>query len=290
MDMELNTPPTTIQPPASTPVVPPVTPPVVSQMPMTNPKHKTPKWLWLLLLLVLLVATAFGYMWWQDKNKQPATQPTQTTITQVETKAALTCTGEFTKYEDTDEKFGFCYPTAWGEVTTASKSGDANGIITGNRIEISFSKQTKAKAGLLSKDYEEQGRDGACGFILGIFPSMTLDQIKDNNKENTTPPTAGDAYKTYTKTLKSTDDNYTFEMFEAGQPDGIGGCPGLSASGYKFFKSQDKYLGIQFFWHGTTNADVPVSEYDKYVATPNDYFSAADRTSFVATVDSAISL
>jgi hypothetical protein len=185
-------------------------------------------------------------------------------------------------YTSKDYGVAFSYPSAWGDVTAKKTSG----TISGNSVRFSFSKQTMIQAGMLSKDYKENGRDSTCALLLGIMPGTTLASMKSAYADgDSTYNTA--TYKATTKFLKSTTDTLVYERFEAGQPDGMGGCSGVSVTGYKTFATGN-YTGIEFLWaNPDTSKTVAVTEFDKYKATPNNYLSEKDRSDVLATIDSA---
>lgn len=204
---------------------------------------------------------------------QPAASPTPTPTTPV-----------LSTYSSKEYGVMFSYPSAWGDVT-AKNMNQQNGATSGTSVRFTFSKQTMVQAGILTKDYKEGGRDGGCTLLLGIMPGTTLATIKSGYATgDSTYNTA--TYKATTKFLKSTADTLAFERFEAGQQD-IGGCSGVSLTGYKAFTTGN-YTGIKFLWANPDQSKaVPVTEFEKYKATPNNYLSEKDRSDVLAVIDSA---
>lgn len=166
MNMEFVTPPKQNQTPESVPQMPNAAP----QMSPPKPKNKSKKWLWLLILLLLLVgATAYGYMWWKDKNKKPAAQTAQSTAT--EKKPGIECSEDFSVYENSDLGFGFCHPKSWGVVSTSEdKLASAD---TGSRYVIKFDSKPEVRAAVVSTDWTTTvGRGGECYFPSNETPNF----------------------------------------------------------------------------------------------------------------------
>ncbi len=243
----------------------------------------------LIILGVLLSMGIVGFAGWKvyETNKSSkATDTTAETETATQTETKPTVPEGFVLYENKDLGIKFTHPKVWGTVTAAKKDIGSGG--NGHYVTFDFSGETKVKAGLVSKDIEV-GADGTCYVFLGVWPEETFlstkQYIKEGDGENT-----GD-YKTTTHFLKDTNDTLIYENFEAGTSEGLGGCLHASIHGTKLFKHAT-YGGIEFFW-GQKDQDylvVPVSEFAKYKADPEDYISKADRENFITTVSSADAL
>jgi hypothetical protein len=246
-----------------------------------------------LIVLVVLVLGATGFAGWrvynaQKKNDQSADKTTslQTTPNQITNKELATnaLPEGFVWYENKDLGFKFGYPKNWGRVTAEKYAGMA-----GNQIDIHFSGEKEARAGLLSRDFEPFGRDGTCYVYLGIYPDTTPDTLKANSKEGVVSD--GD-YKAKTTRLVDSQNTLVDEVFEASNdPEGLGYCPGPSLDGYKFFAEKSLYTGIEFFWKADIpDNGMPISAFDRYEANPNNFLSEKDRQEFIKTVQSATNL
>jgi hypothetical protein len=185
-------------------------------------------------------------------------------------------------YASKDYGVGFSYPAAWGQVAVKKE----NGSIKGTALTFAFSQQPLLRAGMLSRDYKENGRDGACFVLLGIMPELTITTLKSGVMEGDGVSNNA-SYKTTTQIQKSTTDTFVYEHFEAGTSEGLGGCSGLSDVGYKAFTGGN-YTGIQFVWANTASQKiVPIADFSKYKAKPTDYLSDSNRKDFLTLVESA---
>jgi hypothetical protein len=201
------------------------------------------------------------------------------------TPSPATTAPSLTSFTNTSLGLSFAYPDTWGTAKVTTQKGS----ISGTAAAITFSKKPLVTAGLLSKDYKEDGRDGSCYILLGIFPETSLDTIKsDLNEGDGDNNTA--TYKRTVRVLDTAADRLAYEQFEAGQAEGLGACSGASAIGYKAAAKGAAYTGVQFFMGTDANKNeqgIPVSEFDKYKANPNGYINDIDRQAFVAVLKSA---
>lgn len=213
-----------------------------------------------------------------------ATESVQTTTDTITASTQQTSTTAEFKNEALGLRF--TYPANWGTVTTDIRDSS----VAGTSAVLTFSSQPLVRAGLLSSDYEEQGRDGVCYVTLGLFPGTKLKTITSKLSDIDADGGGSSTYKTKTTILKSTDNMLTYEHFEAGTTDGLGACLGVSVNGFRSFDTRAAYTGIQFFWGDSTKTALAVSEFSAYVANPDDFLSAADRQAFMDVVASVAEL
>lgn len=264
-------------------------------------RHKPRIWVWITIGIIILIwiyaavdaltNTKLPLEFFENSNQtaQPVTNASVQTATPAQTTppatSAFVLPSGWTWYENKALGFKFAHPKEWGTVTASSENYDK-----GSSTQFKFSKQKLALAGVVSKDIE-YGADGQCYVVLGIRPVFGLNDIKKYYKsgdKSFTQPDGGS--KQTIKVLKSTNNEFVYEQFEAGAA-GIGSCPGVSVGGYKSFTDQSKYLGIEFFWgNGKTSNGVPVAEFDKYKADPNAFLSEKNRQDFIKAVESATSI
>jgi hypothetical protein len=270
-------------------------------LPIGQTARRRNRWAWFILLF-LIVAAATVYMLLDAnviknnvalpfeffKEKEAAatsvapvakTTPTPTPVTKSPTDASMN------SFTNASLGLSFAYPESWGTAKVTTEKGS----ISGTHATITFSKKLTVGAGLLSKDYKENGRDGSCYVLLGIFPETTFAQLLSYVKEGDAASNTAE-YKRTVRILDSAADRLVYEQFEAGQPGGLGACPGASDVGYKMAASGAPYTGVQFFLSTVANANeqgLPISEFAKYKAAPNNYISDADRQAFVAVLKSA---
>jgi hypothetical protein len=214
----------------------------------------------------------------------PATTTPAATTPVAQPPAASTPTSPaagLSNYTSKDYGVAFSYPSAWGDVTAKKTAG----TISGNAVTFTFSKQPMLLAGMLSKDYKENGRDGTCFLLQGIMPTVSLADIKSMTKEGDASSGEPVSNRMTTKVLKSGTDTFVYETFEAGEA-GMGSCMGVAVFGYKSFTT-GSYTGIQFLWAKVNLNSVPLTDFAKYKANPNDFLSDKDRKDLLATVDSA---
>lgn len=200
--------------------------------------------------------------------------PTATAVTATNDQSALVA------YASKDYGVAFSYPKAWGDVSAKQMAG----TVSGKTVTFTFAKQPMMRAGMLSRDYKELGRDGTCHLLYGIMPGTTLADMHSYIKNGDNPDN-NQTFKDTTKILKDTPDTFIYERFETGSV-AMGGCPGVSITGYKSF-STGSYTGIEFLWSDVTEKPVSTTNFAKYIANPNDFLSEQNRKDILAVIASA---
>lgn len=247
----------------------------------------------ILILLVLLVAAYLlidagvvkaGFSMPFHIFKQTVETSQTATNSPVQQAPVPTVVATTVTYKNTDLGLQFSYPTSWGDVTVDTKPGS----IKGTSAVLTFSKQPLVRAGLLSTNYKEAGRDGTCYIVLGIMPSVKLTDIKSQVTEGDSATNSA-TYKMTGHIITDTTDTLVFERFEAGVSEGLGACLGASLNGYKAFTGAT-YTGIQFFWGDTNITTLPVADFAAYKANQNGYISDVNRQAFIKAVTSATKL
>lgn len=151
-----------------------------------------PIWIILLILLLILIGGA-GYYVWQnnrDSASDTASETSDVATTEDAGEAACTAPADYSVYDNTDVRFCFVYPSAWGDVTLHTGLLDV-ALENGSGFYGTYSANENASFAFQSDDWEYTGpgRGGpnhAVGFkTFEVFAPSAGDTTNYSIKVNT---------------------------------------------------------------------------------------------------------
>jgi hypothetical protein len=231
----------------------------------------------ILLIIVLLgvVSAAGWYIWSQNRTDKNDSAATTSGVTPTPTPAP--CTDGYTQYTNTTYGIKFCYPTAWGSVSSQPDFEMQWGhVIAGSGIELSFSDEPMASAAIRSKDWTHDPNMGHGGSDSALSYSPLQTDANYNHEGR------------YTHNVIS---NTASEYFMLAPLCSEGGCHGMGLILVRTLSDNDNTYGIAFAYNPNieTNLDAFEMTQEQIDALPWDENFPESLINQFQTISSSVS-
>ncbi|HUS26153.1 MAG TPA: hypothetical protein VMY99_02285 [Nevskiaceae bacterium] len=241
--------------------------------------NKKRRWLLLLLLILLLIAVLCGWLWWhnrdKDDDKKGSTSSSQAAKKDSGTadEEEAVCAEGLTAYENTSLSFGFCYPTAWGAVSTADAKFAA--ADAGSRWRLSFAGKPQVHIGVASADWATAvAREGTC-----VDPARpTLPAFAPFSTTWVTETGGGPTVSSGTRGVEVLADHYLIQEYVDDLLTSGVCLEGFTVINAPSYAHTDASYSVDFGGTVTTP--------QQHINNPNTLIPAADRDDFAAFVKS----
>jgi hypothetical protein len=139
------------------------------------------------VLIIILSSASLLWLDWQTKHDATTQAPATTQASAVvkPSTTELSCDSDLMKYRNEDLKIGFCYPSAWGQVSMQNASTEAGD--TGSRWRAVFADNPTTRIIFTGKNWVAKApKPASC-----VSPAPTVSEAAFKTTWQTTKPTAG---------------------------------------------------------------------------------------------------